>query len=99
MLQFIDSNNQIVSGLLENGYSFSGSINDPIVINYLEKGNIILPASQATLDKITQDKINQEALSYLAETDWLVVRQMETGIAIPLDISLLRQAARIRVIR
>jgi len=31
---------------------------------------------------------------YLAATDWLVIRKQETGVAIPADILVLRQAAR-----
>lgn len=47
--------------------------------------------------KLEQDKINAEALAYLASTDWLIVRQMDTGTPCPEEIRLARQAARERI--
>ncbi len=44
-------------------------------------------AAQAAADRA-------EALAYLASTDWLVVRQMETGQAIPDDVQAARAEAR-----
>jgi len=44
------------------------------------------------LDQLRAD--NQVHLDYLKETDWYVVRNTETGVAIPADISTKRQAAR-----
>ena len=38
------------------------------------------------------------ALKYLSETDWYVIRFMETQVAIPSEISTLRAAARLKVI-
>ena len=37
--------------------------------------------------------------AYLASTDWLVLRQLETGKAVPLELAALRQAARAKVDR
>ena len=48
---------------------------------------------------IDQDKINAEALAYLASTDYLVIRQAETGQAMSEEIMLARQAARNRIIK
>ena len=45
-----------------------------------------------------QAQTNAEARSYLASTDWYVVRFAETGVAIPADISAARQAARESII-
>ena len=36
----------------------------------------------------------QSAQDYLKQTDWMVIRQFETGIAIPSDISVKRDEAR-----
>lgn len=47
----------------------------------------------------TQDQINAEALALLASTDWLVVRFMETGIAIPEEVVDQRRDARSKVVR
>lgn len=44
--------------------------------------------------EIAQQKINQESRDYLNSTDWYVIRQQETGVAIPQDILDARQAAR-----
>lgn len=41
-----------------------------------------------------QEKTNAEARTYLASTDWYVVRFAETGVAIPDDIMTARKAAR-----
>lgn len=40
-----------------------------------------------------------QALSYLQQTDWYVIRQMETGLAIPQDVMALRNAARLKVMK
>lgn len=47
----------------------------------------------------SQDEINSESLRYLAETDWYVIRFMETGIEIPEGISEARQDARDKILR
>lgn len=47
--------------------------------------------------KLEQEKVNAEALAYLASTDWLIVRQMDTGTPCPEEIRLARQAARERI--
>ena len=49
-------------------------------------------------DKALQDKINQEALSYLASTDWYITRSTETGVVVPAGVLTKRQYARARVI-
>lgn len=46
-----------------------------------------------------QDEINQKALSYLASTDWYVVRMIETNEPIPEEIKQKRQEARQQVIK
>ena len=45
-----------------------------------------------------RDKANQEALSYLASTDWYVIRQLDSGEAIPEDVKQLRKEARAEVV-
>jgi hypothetical protein len=46
-----------------------------------------------------QQKINAEALAYLASTDWMVVREVETQVPCPLEVKQLRAEARLRVVR
>ena len=45
-----------------------------------------------------QQQANAEARTYLAETDWYVIRLQETGEPVPEDILAERAAARVRVI-
>lgn len=45
-----------------------------------------------------QERINQEARAYLAETDWYVIRAQETGVEVPADILQKRQEARDKVV-
>jgi len=44
--------------------------------------------------EVAQDVAAQEALNYLRETDWYILRQVETGQAAPDDIKAGRSAAR-----
>jgi hypothetical protein len=53
---------------------------------------------QQELSQQEQKRINAESREYLKSTDWYVVRQQETGVAIPQDILDARQAARERII-
>lgn len=50
-------------------------------------------------EEVEQQKINQEALAYLAETDWMVIRQMDDGTPMPQDIKAKRAEARAKVKR
>jgi hypothetical protein len=50
-------------------------------------------------DQVAQQKINAEALAYLASTDWMVVREVETQVPCPLEVKQLRAEARLRVVR
>lgn len=49
--------------------------------------------------QIKQEKTNQEALDYLASTDWYIVRLSETGVSVPVDVLLKRAEARTKVVR
>jgi hypothetical protein len=49
--------------------------------------------------QVAQEKINAEALAYLAATDWMVVREVETQVPCPVDVKQLRAEARLRVVR
>ncbi len=41
-----------------------------------------------------QEKVNQQAKKYLADTDWFVTRKQDTGLEIPEDVQALRAQAR-----
>jgi ribosome-binding protein aMBF1 (putative translation factor) len=50
-------------------------------------------------EEVEQQKINQEALAYLAETDWMVIRQMDSGEPMPAEVKAKRAEARAKVKR
>jgi len=74
-----------------------------------EEGNVIQEATFETIPaeytveilditaEVEQQRINIEALQYLASTDWLIVRESETQVVCPADIKLERAAARSRI--
>ena len=49
--------------------------------------------------QVAQQKINTEALAYLASTDWMIVREVETQVPCPVEVKQLRAEARLRVVR
>lgn len=65
---------------------------DHVVCGMVKDGDafIVPPMSNEVMEMIAK----QEALSYLASTDWYVTRFTETGAAIPDDIRVKRQEAR-----
>jgi len=75
-----------------------------------ESGQIIIPAMarlpadytieiQDVTAQVEQEKINQEALAYLASTDWLIIRELDAGIPCPTEIKIARQEARQRIVK
>lgn len=46
-----------------------------------------------------QDRVNAESVSYLASTDWYVIRYMESAVAIPDDVVQKRAQARAAIVR
>lgn len=49
--------------------------------------------------EVIQEKVNEDALKYLAETDWLIIRQIDAGIPCPEEIKIKRQEARSKIIK
>lgn len=49
--------------------------------------------------KLNQDAINKEALEYLASTDWMIIRELDSGIACPADVKAARAEARAKVVK
>lgn len=56
-------------------------------------------ADEALTASQEQARINAEALAYLAETDWYVIRNQETGAPVPADVLERRAAARLAINR
>jgi hypothetical protein len=68
---------------------------DEILQKYL---NDYPKLSQSEEELKKQERINNESRDYLASTDWYIVRQQETGAAVPQEILDARQAAREAVV-
>jgi hypothetical protein len=49
--------------------------------------------------EIEQERINAEALAYLASTDWMIIRETETQVVCPAEIKQLRAEARLKVVK
>lgn len=46
---------------------------------------------------LLSEKEKKEALQYLNETDWYVIRHQETGVPVPPEITLARAEARLKI--
>jgi len=49
--------------------------------------------------EMNQEKQNKEALKYLTETDWYIIREMDSGVPCPVDIKQERALARSKIIK
>jgi hypothetical protein len=49
--------------------------------------------------QVEQDKVNAEALAYLASTDWMIIREVDSGVLCPSDVKLARAQARAKIVR
>jgi hypothetical protein len=49
--------------------------------------------------QVEQERINAESSKYLADTDWLIIREIDAGIGCPLEIKITRQQMRERIVR
>ena len=49
--------------------------------------------------QVEQQRINQEALAYLASTDWYIIREIDQGTPCPAEVKAERAAARARIVR
>ena len=48
-------------------------------------------------EQLTQQKINDEALQYLKDTDWYIIREIDSGVQCPESVKQNRANARIRI--
>ena len=58
--------------------------------------NFTLESLQASLN---QEVVNAEALKYLADTDYLIIRELDAGTPCPTEIKQLRAEARLKIVR
>ena len=57
-----------------------------------------VPSTQAEIDAERQANINQTSREYLESTDWYIPRSLETGVAVPEEVTAGRAAARAAII-
>ena len=57
----------------------------------------IVPIPQSVIDAQIIEQDNNEARGFLQSTDWYVIRNQETGAAIPVDVVAARASARNKV--
>lgn len=63
---------------------------------YKKVQNYIVEINENFID---QDKINAEAEAFLANSDWFILRYIDSGVPVPEDIKIARAEARARIIR
>ena len=83
-------------GYLVNGNTFFPKENCEQVKQWIKEGNT--PESKFTDEELLEQEVEikkQEALTYLSNTDWYIIRKVETGVEIPLDILTKRAEARL----
>jgi hypothetical protein len=78
-----------------------GSVIEEAVVEIQEKHipsdyEVVIEDISAKLD---QEKINQEALELLASTDWLIIRELDAGIACPAEVKQARAEARAKIVK
>lgn len=73
---------------------------EEVVIGFTYDGTKFTPHAthQAEVDKVAQDQTNREARDYLASTDWLLLRELDGGLAMTAEIKTLRADARAKVL-
>lgn len=49
--------------------------------------------------QVEQERINREAQEYLDATDWMIIREMDSGVACPDSIKLARGEARAKIVK
>lgn len=97
-----DSNEQEMVNIYKQNYN----IFEPYEkIDELNKptGIFIYPEHSVQIIDITQEynqqKINEESLKYLTDTDWYIIREYDTGIICPVEIKKLRAEARSKIVK
>ncbi len=76
---------------------------DELDENGFPTGNII-PAEYTVeiIDvtaQIQQEKINAESLKYLQDTDWYIIRELDSGVPCPVEIKTARANARAAIVK
>lgn len=49
--------------------------------------------------KIEQERIDAESLKFLADTDWYILRELDSGVSCPVEIKQARAEARAKIVK
>ena len=97
---------QISTALERLGFTGWGIIGEELYENITWKDDVVLATEQEINAEIERIKVaaaikktNKEALAYLYETDWYVIRFNENNTEIPTEITAARQAARDSIVK
>lgn len=95
----------------ENGEELEAAVPEILAVEAQEAYVEVIPAVMQTIPseftveivdisaEIEQARVNAESEQYLKNTDWYVLRMMDSGVPVPEGIQLLRQQARDRIVR
>lgn len=82
----------------DSGVEIEAAVPAVTYIEYRLAAEYIVEQVDITV-QVEQERINAEALAYLASTDWYVIREMEGGVTCPSEIKTARADARVRIVR
>jgi len=85
---------------LNNGYPVISTVKvevDMIEYTVGSEPQVLLEAISTQKLKEINNKIKDESLTFLKDTDWYISREIETGKKIPENIKKLREEARLRI--
>ncbi len=96
---------EISEGILDNNEDIAKSVSvreEEMLGGQIVRFHTLPQEFTHTITDVTAQKLaqqeSQEALAYLASTDWVVVRKAETNVDFPQEVKDLRAAARLKVI-
>jgi hypothetical protein len=89
-----ETNNVLFRGKGEKALRVFG---DGTFVNEVFEDEELVATETSTLTLVYEDT-NEDQLQYLADTDWYVTREAETGTAMPADVSAKRAEARTAIV-
>ena len=80
------------------GFYGQGTCSLPGVIEENEDGTVtVIEPDQVVELELVYEASRVEDLQYLADTDWYVTRELETGKAVPVEVKAKRSKIRVRL--
>lgn len=94
---------QVIEQQVEIAPAVIDAEGNEIVAAQFEMQQISIPGYEVVMEDLSaqmlQEKINAEALAYLASTDWLIIRELDSGEVCPAEVKAERAACRARIVR